>query len=510
MKHNHNLRPSHAARLLATAAAFSAGAGISSAASADITGARPQPNIIFVLVDDMGWGDFSCFGNTAARTPNIDRLAAEGIRFEQFYVNAPICSPSRCAFTTGRYPQHWRITSYLAQRVLNENRGLAQWLDPAAPTLPRQLARAGYATGHFGKWHLGGQRDVDDAPPITAYGFAETLTNFEGMGPKLLPLTIKPGDEQHKRIWADAERLGGPVVWLPRSAITGAFADAALAFIGRAAGAGKPFYVNVWPDDVHAPFWPSVTNWGDGSRRRLYLSVLEEMDRQLGRLFEAIRSSPDLRDNTLILICSDNGPDVGAGSAGPFRGTKATLFEGGVRSPLIAWGPGLLARDKAGTVNTASVFAAMDLVPTLLDIAGVETPKDAAFDGENLASVLLGKTSASRRAPIFWRRPPDRKYAYHAGPLPDLSVRDGGWKLLCDYDGSRAELYALATDPGETNNLAASQPEVTARLTRAVLDWHYSLPPDNGPELGKEPPPVPEKTRSKNRPATKPANSTNK
>ena len=127
----------------------------------------PPPNIVLVFVDDMGWGDFSCFGNEAAATPHVDRLAREGLRFEQFYVNSPICSPSRVAISTGHYPQRWRITSYLAHRAQNERRGMAQWLDPSAPTLARSLQQRGYATGHFGKWHMGGQRDVDDAPPIT-------------------------------------------------------------------------------------------------------------------------------------------------------------------------------------------------------------------------------------------------------------------------------------------------------------------------------------------------------
>jgi arylsulfatase A-like enzyme len=448
--------------------------------------AAPRPNFIVVFIDDLGWGDFSCFGNKDAQTPNIDRLAAEGLRFEQFYVNYPICSPSRCALTTGQYPQRWRITSFLNNRADNERRGVAQWLDPKAPTLPRLLKQAGYATGHFGKWHLGGQRDVADAPPINDYGFDETLTNFEGMGAKLLPLTLRPGDTLPGRIWEDAERLGGPVIWMQRSELTAGFANAAVAFIHRATAAGKPFYVNLWPDDVHSPFWPPTAKWGDGSKRRLYLSVLEEMDRQFGRLFDHIRATPALRDNTLILICSDNGHEPGAGSAGPFRGTKATLYEGGTRSPLVVWGPGLVAKDKAGTKNATSVFAAFDLAPSLLALANVTKPADVKFDGENLAPVLLGKSAASRAVPLFWRRPPDRKTAYGSGPLPDLAVREGDWKLLCDYDGAKPELYNLATDPGEATNLAAQQPDVVARLTKSVLAWNASLPQDNGAQLGLE------------------------
>ena len=451
--------------------------------------AAAQPNLIVVLIDDMGWGDLSCFGNKDAQTPNIDRLAAEGLRFSQFYVNSPICSPSRCGFTTGQYPQRWRITSYLNNRADNARRGVANWLDPKAPALARILRQNGYATGHFGKWHLGGQRDVDDAPPITAYGFDESLTNFEGMGPKLLPLTLKPGDTEPGKIWADAERLGQPVTWMQRSKITGGYIAAAIPFIDQAARAKKPFFVNLWPDDVHSPWWPPVGKWGHG-KHEMYRAVLEEMDRQLGALFDHVRSTPALRETTLILLCSDNGPEPGAGSAGPFRGTKTTLYEGGTRSPLIAWGPGMIDKSKAGTRNDQSVFAAFDLVPSLLAIAKIATPEGVTFDGENLAPTLLGQSTASRSAPIFWRRPPDRKTASPTIPerLPDLAVRDGDWKFLCEYDGSLPQLYDLAKDRRETANIAAQYPDIVLRLTRTVLEWHQSMPPDNGPALDARPP----------------------
>lgn len=474
-------------RLLFLSVLLSALCGLSQAAA--------RPNIVMIFIDDMGWGDFSCFGNKAAQTPNIDRMAAEGIRFEQFYVNSPICSPSRCALTTGQYPQRWRIHSFLNNRADNERRGCAQWLDPKAPTLARLLQQHGYATGHFGKWHLGGQRDVDDAPPITAYGFDESLTNFEGMGPKLLPLTMKPGDAEPGKIWADAERLGKPVTWIQRSTITTGFIDASLPFIDKATATKKPFFINLWPDDVHGPWWPPTHKWADDKRGK-YLAVLEEMDRQFGKLFDHLRSNPELRDNTLLLMCSDNGPEAGAGSAGPFRGGKTTLYEGGTRSPLIVWGPGLISKPHTGSVNSTSVFAAYDLAPSLLSIAKVESP-GIDFDGENLAPTLLGESNASRGAPIFWRRPPDRKTAGDKLPerLPDLAMREGKWKLLCDYDGSKPQLYDLANDRGEASNLAPQHMDIVAHMSNALLAWHQSLPPDNGPALGVQQPRGKKKTK---------------
>ena len=440
-------------------------------------GRAEQPNIVLVFIDDMGWGDFSCFGNDAAKTPQIDRLATEGIRFEQFYVNSPICSPSRTAISTGQYPQRWRITSYLAHREMNARRGMAQWLNPKAPMLARSLQQAGYATGHFGKWHMGGQRDVDDAPAITAYGFDASLTNFEGMGPKLLPLTLKPGQEKPGRIWGDAERLGDGYRWMLRSKITGGFIDEAIPFIDNAVGSDKPFYINLWPDDVHGPFWPPVDKWANG-KRGLYLSVLEEMDHQLGKLFDHIRTHEKLRDNTLILVCSDNGPERGAGVAGPFRGYKTQLYEGGIRSSLVAWGPKILKT--SNHVNKSSVFSAIDLVPTLLDITGTPHAKGVNYDGEALSDVLLGISESSREAPIFFRRPPDRDAFYGESDLPDLAVRIGKWKFLCEYDGSSPQLFNLETDRAESTNVASENPQTVDTLTEKLLAWHKSMPPDNG------------------------------
>jgi len=435
---------------------------------------QSQPNIILIFIDDMGWGDLSCFGNTEAATPNIDRMAKEGITFEQFYVNSPICSPSRVAISTGQYPQRWNITSFLADKNKNRKRRMADWLDPSAPMLARELKMVGYTTGHFGKWHMGGQRDVDNAPPIKAYGFDESLTNFEGMGAKLLPLTLMPGQTKPGRIWVDAEILGGPITWMQRSKITGGYVAAAEKFIDSAQAEKKPFYVNLWPDDVHSPFYPPVDQWAKG-KRAIYLKVLESMDRQLGLLFDKVRENPRLRENTLILICSDNGHEPGAGAAADLKGSKGQLYEGGIRSPLIVWGPGFVAPDAVGTRNTKSVIAAIDLVPSLELLAGKKHPASLC-DGQELLGVLLGKLNHSRTGPLFFSRPPHRKNYDTYRNLPDLAVREGNWKLLCNFDGTDPQLYDMQNDRAEQHNLAGEHSDVTDRLKAALLDWYQRMP----------------------------------
>lgn len=446
--------------------------------------ADAKPNIILVFIDDMGWADFSCFGNKEATTPNIDALAKNGLAFEQFYVNSPICSPSRTAISTGQYPQRWRIGSYLDNRKANAKRGIANWLDPKAPMLSRLLNDAGYATGHFGKWHMGGQRDVGDAPLITEYGFDESLTNFEGLGPRILPLKFTPGEKTPKRHGLGSDKLGrGLIDWKDRSVITQEFTDRAIDFVKKANAENKPFYINVWPDDVHSPFHPPLDQFTvGGARRKNYLAVLETMDRQLGKLFDLIQNDQQLRENTLILVCSDNGHEPDCGSAGILRGAKVTLYEGGIRSPLVVWGPGLIEKEKNGSRNKQSIFSAIDLVPSLLDLARVNVPSDVKFDGESLLPTLLGKTEQSRARPIFFRRPPDRKRWKKMTDLPDLAIRAGKWKLLCDYDGSQPQLYDIFSDHGETKNVAndPENAEIINRMTRQVVAWHESMPADKG------------------------------
>jgi len=449
---------------------------------------KDKPNVITVFIDDMGWSDLSCYGGTRTTTENIDRLAQEGLRFTNFYVNSPICSPSRVALSTGQYPQRHRITSYLDNRQHNNRRGMAQWLDTDAPMLARQLHQAGYATGHFGKWHMGGQRDVGNAPLIQKYGFDRSLTNFEGLGPRVLPLKDAYDGQPPKKHDLGSANLGkGPIRWEDRSKVTTAFVDEALSFIGHSQATEQPFFLNLWPDDVHSPFFPPkvLRDETDGSKRELHYAVLDAMDQQLGKLFDRVRNDPKLRDNTLILVMSDNGHEEGAGASDPFRGAKTGLYEGGIRSPLIVWGPRFVSKNVAGTTNEKAVLCALDINRSLYIFAGVAPEPTQELDGEDVISTLLGQSTLGRRAPIFWRRPPDRP-GRPDEDNPDLAVRDGKWKYLVNYDGSQPQLYDLQADPSESNNLADPQPDVVRHLHAAVMNWNAKSPRDAGDPQWKD------------------------
>lgn len=448
---------------------------LSTAADGAEAGAK-RPNVLFVLIDDMGYGDLSCFSDSRVKTEQIDRLSREGLRFSQFYVNAPICSPSRIAFTTGQYPARWQITSYLDRREVNERRGIANWLNPAAPSLARTLAGAGYYTAHVGKWHMGGQRDVGEAPLIREYGFMTSITNFEGLGERVLPIFENRPDGkpfEHGPTRMSADLGGGPIHWVVRHEVTRVYVDRALDEITAAGSAGKPFYINLWLDDVHSPCQAPPDLRGDGSPEANYDGVTKEMDRQLGRVFDRIRSEPSLRDSTIILVASDNGPEPGLGTTAGMRGSKGNLYEGGIRLPLIVWAPGLVPSSTVGMINGKTLLAAMDVAPSILALAGVQPPAGVNFDGTDMSEALVGRSTVERKMPVMWCRPPDRP-----GPRnswPDLAIRDGEWKLLINRDRSRPELYNIQDDPNEKSNQAEKRPDVVKRLADEVLAWDRSV-----------------------------------
>jgi uncharacterized sulfatase len=438
--------------------------------------AATAPNIVMVYVDDAGYADFPFLNDGHARTPNIDRLCSEGVRFTQFYANAPICSPSRVAITTGQYPARWGITTFIASRDENAKRGIPNWLDPAAPSLARMLKAAGYATGHFGKWHLGGGRDVGDAPLISEYGFDESLTQFEGLGDRLLPLLNNFDGKPPTKLplgRASAQLGRGQIQWVDRSQQTGRYVARAIDFIKQAESNGKPFYVNVWPDDVHTPLYPPKQLRGDASKRELYLGVLENMDRQLAALFDYIRNDDALQANTVVLVASDNGFEAGAGSGGNLRGSKGQLYEGGIREPFVAWAPGLMEKSAAGTTNDESVMSSVDIVPSLLAVANAKAA-NVELDGEDMSDALLGRRASVRKSALYWVRPPDRPETSQQN-LPDLALREGRWKLLLEFDGTNPQLFDVIADANETNNLAESHADVVPGMSKRLLAWHGQM-----------------------------------
>lgn len=415
-----------------------------------------RPNIVFVLTDDMGCGDVGCNGGKFVPTPNIDRLASEGIRFTQFSVASPICSPSRVALTTGMFPARWQITSYLQTRAGNKACEQADFLDAKAPTVARTLQAAGYATGHFGKWHMGGGRDVTNAPPITAYGFDEYASTWESPDPH-------PDITATDWIWSKKDKV-------KRWNRTAFFVDKALDFLRR--HKEQPCYVNIWPDDVHTP-WVPADDAPKGDKPENFRRVLAEYDRQVGRLLAGLKEL-GIDENTLIVFASDNGPlpTFGGTRAAGLRGSKLSLYEGGVREPFIVRWPG---RVPAGRVDEQSVLNGVDLFPSFCTLAGVVAPN---LDGEDVGAVWLGKP-VTRKKPLFWeygRNNKSFKYPEGRDRSPNVAVRDGQWKLLVNADGTGAELYDLIADPEETTDLAARQPKIARRLTEQALRWRKSLP----------------------------------
>lgn len=434
-----------------------------------------RPNIVFFFIDDMGYADPGCFGNPAMKTPNMDRLAADGIRLTSFYVNSPICSASRVALTTGRYQQRYRIHSYLAAHQDNLNRKMPDWLDPTVVTLAKLLKLHGYRTAHFGKWHMGGGRDVGDAPLPQEYGFEESLVSFEGLGDRIL--WSKKGNQ--KQSW---EHGRGRILSLPKHKTTETYVDRAIRFIERYRD--QPFYVRVFPNDVHDAHLPAdrqLEKWKGTSQNppdEKFFAVLDHMDQQIGRVIDTI-DRLGLAQNTLILLTSDNGPTdwphyyrdnvQPPGFTGLFFGRKWSLYEGGIRMPFIARWPG---RIPAGSTNDTSIVAAMDLLPSLARLTGCPLPDGVVFDGQDMSRAILGDP-IERATPVCW------EYGVHGSIQPGkvehisphLAIRDGDWKLLCNPDGSDVKLFQLTEDPGETQNLAEQRTDVSTRLQSRLLQW---------------------------------------
>ena len=446
---------------------------------------RPvRPNFIFIYADDLGYGDLGCYGHPIVKTPNLDQLAQQGTLFTQYYDSHSVCSPTRASFITGHYPSRHRIFRHLADIDSNARDGMPNWLDVRAPSLPRALQKAGYRTAMFGKWHLGGGSGSPfsavvelnsmeegpkklantyhpDAPPVTAYGF-DVARTVHGNSPTWY--NAQPHPEPHQVHYYNDK---GWRTWSSK-----AIADAAIEFLEDNSKSLKhqPFLMNAWLTDPHTPMEPTAEMrqpyQAAPEPAQTHYAMITFMDQQMGRLLKRLKEL-GLEKNTLVIFSSDNGaPEGRGGSNGSLRGWKWSLYEGGIRVPFIVRWPG---RVPAGKTNTEAVLNIVDLASTFCRLAGASMPKGYEADGVDFSAALLGRRF-KRNKPMMWHHP-------LAGPYSqELAVRDGQWKLLMNPDGRNLEVYNLAEDLSESNNVAAKHPEVTARLRNALINWYRTIP----------------------------------
>lgn len=428
--------------------------------------AQQKPNVVLILTDDMGYSDIGCFGGDFVPTPNIDRIAAKGTKYTQYYSAAPICSPSRTGILTGMFPAEWNFTTFLNDRRSNALAGQTNYLNVNAPSIAKVMKTAGYVTGHFGKWHMGGGRDIRNAPNFDKYGFDEHASTYESPDPD--PLITATN-----WIWSKKDSI-------KRWNRTRYFVDKTLDFLKR--HKGQPCYVDLWPDDMHTPWVPEV-DWRytgkypmNPREEKAFKLVLQEYDKQMGRLLDGIRKL-GIEKNTIIIFTSDNGPLPsfrGSREAG-LRGSKLSLYEGGIRMPFIVKWPGHVPK---GVTDSLSVLNATDLLPTLAAIASASLPVNYKGDGENRESVWLGKPSP-RDKDMYWEYGRN-SYAFHypqgRDHSPNLAIRSGNWKLLMNYHSNDVELYDMKKDVYETTNVAKEHPDIVKKLKTKLVTWRTCLP----------------------------------
>lgn len=425
------------------------------------TGAAPaaeKPNFIVILADDLGYNDLGCYGSPLIKTPNLDQMAREGVRFTSFYVGAPVCSPSRAALLTGCYPPRVGLGEELVRQpgygdkitrsyVKVIHSGSKLGLDPAETIIPEVLRPAGYYSGIIGKWHLGDAPEFNPVRQGFDFFFGAPYSN----------------DMKPFYFLSQTNRLpDAPVM----DELTATYTARALEFIRD--HQRQPFFLYLAHNMPHTPLTPG-RRFAGRSPRGLYGDAVEELDWSTGEIVRVLKET-GLERRTLVIFLSDNGPWLvkggDGGSAFPLRNGKTSSYEGGFRVPCVMWGPGLLRNP--GRVSDA-VVTAMDFLPTFAALAGIERPLDKPIDGKDARAVILGEPGA--------QSPWSHFYYYFGGELH--AVRENQFKLrakntLFNEDIYRrdefaaapmpAALYDLSQEPGEQKSVLASHPEIVGRL----------------------------------------------
>lgn len=441
--------------------------------------AADRPNIVFILADDLGWRDLSNEGSAFYESPNIDRIATEGVKFTRGYAASRVCSPSRASIMTGKYPTKHGITTWIGDRAEEQWRknkrhdshlpaAYDRQLRPEEVTLAEALKTAGYKTFFAGKWHLGGPGSWP-----TDHGFEVNRGGWDSGGPK--GGYFAPWNNPTLESGPDGESL--PI----------RLAEETAEFIE--ANQEKPFFVFLSFYSVHGPIQTRPDLWnkyrdkaekaGLANERFLfdrrlnvrqvqdcpiYGGMVESMDDAVGIVMKKLEAL-GLDDNTVICFTSDNGGvssgDDFATSNLPLRGGKGRQWEGGIREPFYIMAPAVTA---AGSVNHTPV-SGIDWYPTLLELAGVQVPAEQDIDGVSLTPLLSGGTLEDR--PLFWHYP----HYGNQGGEPSSIITQNGWKLIYYHEDGRNELYHLDDDPGEQHDLAAEMPERVGQMRSRLDDW---------------------------------------
>ena len=406
-----------------------------------------KPNIILIMADDLGYGDIGCFGNTRIFTPNLDRMAAEGLRLTDYHSNGPICSPTRAALMTGRYQQRAGIDA-----VISAKNHRHTGMDLSERTIAEQFSDAGYATAIFGKWHLG--------YPAAFNPFHQGFQLFRGYVSGNVDFHSHIDQAGYEDWWRDT-------VLVPEEGyVTDLITKHSLRFIRE--HKDRPFFLYLAHEAPHYPYqgrkdtadrWIGGTFPTHGSRKdvaKAYKEMVEVMDEGIGKVMDAVNEL-GLAENTLIIFISDNGATK-AGNNGVLKGGKGSLWEGGHRVPGIAWWPKNI---QAGTESGVPILS-MDWFPTFSSLAGIPSPTDVKLDGVDVSEVLLSNHSLSPR-PLFWHFKTMR------------GMREGKWKLIWDTKNETVKLFDLEKDLSEDEDLSEQEVDRVGEMKEAIRQWEADV-----------------------------------